>query len=71
LTLSTVTAIRQIVLHRLLPGSRRGLGVAGGLFEVVETVPGLPGLGSMAERLITFYDALQFAAGFFISFEFE
>src|SRR5262245_64583747 len=71
LTLSAVMTIRQIVLHCLLPGSRRGLEVAGDLFEVVENVPGLPGFGSMTERLIAFYGALQFAAGFVILFEFE
>src|SRR5262245_30824760 len=58
LTLSAATAIRQIAMHRLLPGSRRGLRVAGGLFEVVEKGPGLPGCGSMSERLIAFYGAL-------------
>lgn len=48
------TAVRQIALYCLLQGASRGWRLAGGLFEIVQQSPGLPGLGGVAEGLKAF-----------------
>ena len=54
----------------MLPGGNRGLGVASGLFEIVQDDPGFPGFSSVAEGLITYYGVLQLAAGVVIALQF-
>ena len=51
-----------------LPARRfRGLRVAGGLFQVVQGVPGIPGFSDMTERLVARNRPVQFAAGLVVT----
>ena len=68
---ATGTAIGQIGLDRLLPGSLRGFGVAGGAFEIFQNRPGLPGLSGVAIGLLALNRPLKLLSGFVVAAELD
>jgi hypothetical protein len=62
-----VTAVCQIALYCLLPGISGGWRVAGGLFEIMQQHPGLPGFGGVAKLTIAYKNSVQLLTGFVIT----